>query len=289
MPPRSGTAWTSDRIRPPSHKPSTHLAAQTPSKSDKGKGKVGTPGPPRSAAVRKLDELLAGLRSSSSSEPARSQHLKDDGVSPAQDGCFCQARAHPISEYTPLCGACGLILCALHAPYRACPHCAAQLLDTAARAALLVQLEERRAHTLVEEASARARVAEELRLAEGAFPALGAGALGPGPGVGKGGARVLSLVGQRVKVESYRATSALLEDVEADAGADDGVVVRVPPPPREVQYIRVPRGSATRWTVSKGGEGGAKYVAPPPAPRGQSDHAAGRRRGKGKARDVTGT
>ncbi|KAI9448776.1 hypothetical protein BJY52DRAFT_303820 [Lactarius psammicola] len=271
MPPRSGTAWTSDRIRPPSHKPSPHLAAQTPSKSDKGKGKTGTPEPPRSAAVRKLDELLAGLRSSSSSEPTRSQHLKDDGVSPAQDGCFCQARAHPISEYTPLCGTCGLILCALHAPYRPCPHCAAQLLDTAARAALLVQLEERRANTLVEEASARARVAEELRLAEGAFPALGAGAPGPGVGPGKGGARVLSLVGQRVKVESYRAASALEEDVDADA--DDGVVLRVPPPSREVQYIRVPRGPATRWTVSKGGEGGAKYVGP----RRQSDHAAGRR------------
>ena len=90
MPPRSGTAWTSDRIRPPTHKPSAHLAAQAPSKSDKGKGRASTPEPPRSTAVRKLDELLAGLRSSSSSSPTRSQRLQNNAASPAPDGCFCQ-------------------------------------------------------------------------------------------------------------------------------------------------------------------------------------------------------
>jgi len=154
-----------------------------------------------------------------------------------------------------------------------------------------VQLEERRAHTLAEEAAARARAADELRLAAGEFPALGGGggaaaAPGAGTGAGKGGARVLSLVGQRVKVESYRAASAR-EEEGVDEDADDGVALRVPPPPREVQYIRVPRGPATRWAISMGDEGGARYVPPPPAPRGQSDHAAGRR-GKGKARDVGG-
>ncbi|KAH9004428.1 hypothetical protein EDB86DRAFT_3240426 [Lactarius hatsudake] len=288
MPPRSGTAWTSDRIRPPSHKPSAHLVAQPPSKSDKGKGRVSTPEPPRSAAVRKLDELLAGLRSSSA-EPAQSQRLKDHRVSSAQDGCFCQARTHALSEYTPLCTACGLVLCALHQPHRPCPHCTAPLLDPTARAALLVQLEEQRAHTLAEEAAARARAAEELRMAEGAFPALG-GAPGAGAGAGGGGAgaRVLSLVGQRVVVESYRAASDMRskEAAETEEDAEDGVPPRVPPPPMEVEYMRVPRGPATRWVVSRDGEGAAKYVAPPPAPRGQSDR---RGKGKGKARDVAGS
>jgi len=106
MPPRGGTAWTSDRIRPPTHKPSAHIAVQTPSKSDKGKGRASTPEPPRSAAVRKLDELLAGLRSSSS-EPTRSQRpqnsAKNDGASPAQDGCFCQGTSSPVApQRTPL-------------------------------------------------------------------------------------------------------------------------------------------------------------------------------------------
>ncbi|KAI9433501.1 hypothetical protein H4582DRAFT_2060913 [Lactarius indigo] len=286
MPPRSGTAWTSDRIRPQPHKSSAHLAAQTPSKSDKGKGRVSTPEPPRSAAVRKLDDLLANLRSSSTSEPTRSQRLQNNTTK--DDGCFCQARTHALSEYTPLCTACGLVLCALHPPHRPCPHCAAPLLDSAARAALLVQLEEQRAHTLAEEAAERARAAEELRVAEGAFPALGGApgvnaAAGGKSGGGGAGARVLSLVGQRVVVESYRAASGVRpeEGAEREEDTDDPV----PPPPREVQYIRVPRGPATRWAVLRDGEGGAKYVAPPPAPRGQSDHAAGRR-GKGKAREV---
>jgi hypothetical protein len=142
---------------------------------------------------------------------------------------------------------------------------------------------------LAEEALARTRAAEELRLAAGAFPALAGGAAAvTGNGKG-GGARVLSVDGQtkRVRVvESYRAQE------EKGAGAEeeevgDEVAPRVLPPPREVQYIRTPRGPATRWAVSKDGEGGAKYVAPPPpAPRGQSDRAAGRRGKKGKARDV---
>ena len=144
------------------------------------------------------------------------------------------------------------------------------------------------------------RAAEELRLAEGAFPALGGGVV-PGAagkaagGGGGGGARVLSVDAQtkRVRVvESHRAPgagSAVVEEVGEDG---DGVVApRVPPPEREVQYIRVPRGPATRWAVSRDGEGGAaKYVAPPPAPRaGQSDHTAAGRRRKGKARDVVGS
>jgi hypothetical protein len=144
-----------------------------------------------------------------------------------------------------------------------------------------VQIEERRAQTLEEEAAMRARAAEELRLAEGAFPALG-GAPGAVPvggagGGGKGG--VLSFDGKtkRVRVEAYRVTSVRADgDVEGGVdGADDGMGRVLPPESlREVQYLRVPRGPATRWAVSKDGQGGAKYVAAP-------EHSG--RRGKGKA------
>jgi hypothetical protein len=280
MPPRgaTATAWTSDRIgiRPPPHKPPAQ-------KSDKGKGRANTPEPARSAAVRKLDELLTGLRSSS----------RQNTTTP-DDGCFCQgarpptknahshlshytARIHQPSEYTPICTSCGLILCTLHLPHRPCPSCSSQLLDTPTRTALIVQIEERRAQTLEEEAAMRARAAEELRLAEGAFPALGGGAA-PGTGIaggaGKGGVLSFDEKTKRVKVEAYRVTSAPA-DVEGD-GVEDGMG-RVPPPEslREVQYLRVPRGPATRWTVSRDGQGGAKYVAAP-------EHSSGRR-GKGKA------
>ena len=76
MPPRGGTtAWTSERIgiRPPPHKPPAQ-------KSEKGKGRAKTPEPARSPAIRKLDELLAGLRSSSSRQI----------TSTPDAGCFCQ-------------------------------------------------------------------------------------------------------------------------------------------------------------------------------------------------------
>lgn len=117
-------------------------------------------------------------------------------------------------------------------------------------------VEERREQTLKEEAAARARAAEELRLAEGAFPALG------GAGAGAGGASsvkggVLGLDGRlkRGGKETYRVA-------EVDVGGDDAddALGRVPPPKslREVEYLRVPRGPATRWSVSK--DDGAKYV-----------------------------
>lgn len=121
----------------------------------------------------------------------------------------------------------------------------------------------------------RARAAEELRLAEGAFPALGGPVVGAQTGGGgKGGVLSFDEKTKRVKVEAYRVTSARA-DVEGD-GVEDGMG-RVPPPEslREVQYLRVPRGPATRWTVSRDGQGGAKYVAAP-------EHSSGRR-GKGKA------
>jgi hypothetical protein len=321
MPPRRGTPWVSrgsllsDRIRPPSRSPQP-----TKSEKAKGKAKAATPEPPpRSIAVRKLDELLDGLRSSSTSnqqpknETRKATTAQGAGASADRDGCFCQgtsasffllaslsyitivARIHALSEYTPLCSSCGLILCALQPPHRPCPHCSAPLLTPSARAALLAQLEELRAHALEEEAEAREREAQELRLAEGAFPALsggvgaagvstrggggggaagaasggfggGRGARGGGPGAGPGH-RVLLVDSRtkRVKVESYsRSGSGGLEseDLEEDvAEAEAGIDERVPPPPREVEFVRVQRGPATRWVDLKSADGTAKYVA----------------------------
>jgi hypothetical protein len=80
------------------------------------------------------------------------------------------------------------------------------------------------------------------------------------------------------------------EEGEEDVGVD-GLLPRVPPPPREVEYVRVQRGSATRWADLKGDRaaGGAKYVAPPhppPAepPRARPEHHDVRGRGKGPTR-----
>lgn len=187
---------------------------------------------------------------------------------------------HEVSEYTPLCPSCGLVLCALQPPHRPCPHCAVPLLAPPARAALVAQLEELRASTLKEEAVAREREAEELRLAEGAFPALlssggggaGAGASGGGGGAGRGGGggrRVLRVDSRtkRIRVESYGVSRSGLgseEEAEADVDGTLTPAPRVPPPSWEVEYVRVQRGPATRWVDLKG-DVTAKYVALPDA------------------------
>src|SRR6266478_2994290 len=95
------------------------------------------------------------------------------------------ARIHASSEHTPLCSSCGLVLCALQFPHRPCPHCTTPLLTPSARVALIAQLEELRVFALKKEVEAHEREAEELRLAEGAFPALwGSGSGGGGAAVG---------------------------------------------------------------------------------------------------------
>src|SRR6266403_2621497 len=107
MPPRRGTPWVphgsllSDRIRPSSGSPQ-------PIRSEKGKGKAkaATPEPPpRSAAVRKLDELLDGLLlSSTSNQQPKIETRKATTVLGASDsvdheGCFCQGTSASLVFY----------------------------------------------------------------------------------------------------------------------------------------------------------------------------------------------
>lgn len=285
---------------------------------------MAAPEPPRSAAVRRLDELIEGLLSSESTPSASRSQPKTQNKSATEDrdACFCQgkcsffqssclethhqsssplivsfsyhfhfyaptphpthsARVHALSEYTPICTHCGLILCTHHYPHRPCPHCTTPLLTPPARSALIAQLEELRAQTLAEEEAGREREKEALRVAEGAFPVLGgpqrtpsAPAVGTTAG-GRGGAghRVLSVDPRtkRVVVGSYtgfsRRTAGHGEDEEGEEERDVQEGERVPPQPREVEYVRVQRGPATRWIDLKGGASGgatAKYVAPPP-------------------------
>jgi hypothetical protein len=126
-----------------------------------------------------------------------------------------------------------------------------------------------RAYTLKEEAVAREREAEELRLAEGAFPVLSGGGSGSGAavrgGAGGGGRRVLSVDSHTkcIRVETYLGVSRSGEEEDAE-DADAGIDPRVRPPPLEVEYVRVQRGPATRWVDLRGG-GTVKYVALPGA------------------------
>lgn len=104
MPPRRGTPWVShssllsDRIRP-------HSGSTQPTKSEKGRGKakaVTPEPPPRSDAVRKLDELLDGLRSSPTGTSNQQHRKATTGQRSApvdREGCFCQgtSASEPLS------------------------------------------------------------------------------------------------------------------------------------------------------------------------------------------------
>jgi hypothetical protein len=162
-----------------------------------------------------------------------------------------------------------------------------------------------RAHTLAEEVAAREREAEELRLAEGAFPVLssqrsGSGATTSAPSPSNGAPQppqqhqVLSLGAHTIRVKTITTTRMLgsagsgrgtLGEEEEEEVIDE-LLSQVPPPPREVECVRVQRGSATRWADLKGdgAGGGAKYVAslslPDEPSRAQPEHARGRGKGK---------
>jgi len=94
MPPRRGTPWVSsrgslisDRIRP--------SGQSQPTKSEKGQGKgkgrggnAAAPEPLPSTAVRRLDELIAGLTATTTAVATG----MTPGVTVDRDACFCQGK-----------------------------------------------------------------------------------------------------------------------------------------------------------------------------------------------------
>ncbi|EPQ56772.1 hypothetical protein GLOTRDRAFT_19773, partial [Gloeophyllum trabeum ATCC 11539] len=94
------------------------------------------------------------------------------GARDPKGGCFCKARIHDLSPYTPICKSCGLVLCAVNLPFYACPSCAAPLMAPSAREALALQLSDQIDATLAREEAARLQALEDARKAAGAFPSL---------------------------------------------------------------------------------------------------------------------
>ena len=118
-----------------------------------------------------------------------------------------------------------------------------------------------------------------LRPLHGAAPGGGSTARGRGEGGAGAGHRVLSTDPRtnHVMVKSFvrlwrRMGDGEDELMEQEGAAPEGgeaPLSRVLPPPREVEYVRVQRGPATRWVDLKGGAAGggmAKYFAPLPCP-----------------------
>ncbi|GAA5933760.1 uncharacterized protein JCM15063_001411 [Sporobolomyces koalae] len=90
-------------------------------------------------------------------------------TSAKRSACFCSARQHPLSLYTPICPRCALVLCQLNQPNSPCPSCShSHLLSPALLSSYVAQLEQRRAAILEREQQrrdARALAAERERLA----------------------------------------------------------------------------------------------------------------------------
>ncbi|KAI0666840.1 hypothetical protein C8Q78DRAFT_1072192 [Trametes maxima] len=229
------TAWTKKGSSLPSDRIPPKAQARTQAVPAKAKGKrKDEPAPPKSKDVRRLEKLRDDLRKASG-------HDKDP-----KGGCFCQARMHSLSAYTPVCRACGLILCELNLPHYACPHCAGPLLNPAARETLLDALESKVTETLAKEEEDRQRALQEAQNAEGAFPTLSAagsrsGTPGPGPGVDAHPVnqthKVLSLDSKtrRVKVASYTPPSL------SRAASSDKVNKEPPPEPEHKRVLAPPK------------------------------------------------
>ncbi|KZV63001.1 hypothetical protein PENSPDRAFT_678144 [Peniophora sp. CONT] len=257
---KGGGSMISDRIAPKKPK------AQSQPTSSKGKAKASQE-PPKSAAVKRLEGVLAGLAGVKTRN--------------SQEGCYCQARKHSLSKYTPLCTTCGLILCTLQEPYAPCPHCSSSLLSPIQRDSMVAQVQAELEAQLDSEERDRIRAEEAMRAAQGAFPTLGgapppANVAAPSPAAHV----VLSLNSKTKKttVSTYHSPAPSPPTVSRAPSApppppDD----RVPPPSLDtVAHFRNGRQPATAWTDLIGGD--APVYIPPVQDKGK-----GRERGKGQA------
>ncbi|KAJ7594596.1 hypothetical protein C8J56DRAFT_776564 [Mycena floridula] len=227
---RWGSSLPSDRLKPAQLQP--RPANQT---NKKGKTKADEP---KSKAVQKLEKQLKALLNSNNK----------NGNKDPRGGCFCLAREHPLSSYTPLCTTCGLILCNLNGPQFACPHCSASLLSSVQHSALVSRVQSEIADTLRKEEEARARAEEKARQEAGAFPSLtGQTTIPPRPPSGPGHV-VLSLNSKTNKatISSARTTPVSSRPASRVESEEEGPT-RVPAPAPEIAFSKQPIDPNRPW------------------------------------------
>ncbi|KAG8850859.1 hypothetical protein FRC20_001920 [Serendipita sp. 405] len=167
---RSKGTFVSDRLSAPNSRGGSPSQSQKATKSSQTQPQPQSQSP----AVQKLQKLITHLQQSASTKPGANVATIGGAKEANDPGCFCLSQAHKLSPYVPLCASCGLILCELNQPYRLCPfkECRQPLLTPHARTALIEQLNEKIASTIMEEEVAKKREEEERRIAAGAFPSL---------------------------------------------------------------------------------------------------------------------
>ncbi|ORY33732.1 hypothetical protein BCR39DRAFT_518914 [Naematelia encephala] len=140
----------------------------------KGKDKEKIWDLPKSIATKRLERIQERLKEVQAGEGK----LSNDDTSVE---CFCQARVHTLSPYTPQCPHCGLALCNIHSAHRPCPSCHRPILNPAQLARLILRIQDEISAQIAKEQSVREEV-ERQRLARlvaesggGAFPTLSSG------------------------------------------------------------------------------------------------------------------
>ncbi|BEI83531.1 hypothetical protein CcaverHIS002_0401350 [Cutaneotrichosporon cavernicola] len=129
---------------------------------------------PKSEETKRLEGIVEGLR--------QMQAGMGKGAPVNTPPCFCQARLHDLSRYTPQCAACGLILCSLQPAHAPCPSCARPTLSPPGLARLILRVEGDIAAQIAREQDERDAAERERKarlLAQsggGAFPTLPGGA-----------------------------------------------------------------------------------------------------------------
>nr|XP_018263938.1 uncharacterized protein I303_03814 [Kwoniella dejecticola CBS 10117]OBR86096.1 hypothetical protein I303_03814 [Kwoniella dejecticola CBS 10117] len=165
---------------------------------------------PKSPEIKRLENVLDNLRILREGEGK----IK----SPEQViECFCQARVHPLSTYTPICQSCGLVLCTLQLPYLPCPSCRNPLSSPAQLARLILRLENEVELQLESEERERQKVERErlerlaIQAGGGAFPTLpGATPQQSITTTDKGGRKVIS-IGNKVKGKTKITTTTYIK------------------------------------------------------------------------------
>lgn len=282
------TAWSASSSLPSDRIPTRSSPNPPTTSKSKNSSKNNHNARPKSARVQELEKIITAL--------ARSQLADPD----PKGGCFCQARVHPLSPYTPIChSSCGLILCAANSPAFSCPHCMTPLMTIPEKGALVEKLSKEVVETEEKEEEERRRIEEEKRAAAGAFPTLGepgSGARGlaaPAPTTHK----VLSLTGnakgkKKVMVSSYTSTPIGSRTGTPDNAGSAGMSTpkkakepeRLPPPPGPpVPVYPADRGRPFRNLLTQ-----PEWYIHPPQPARLDDDGnpkKPRRRGRGKGGD----
>ncbi|KIO17425.1 hypothetical protein M407DRAFT_32918 [Tulasnella calospora MUT 4182] len=259
-----------------------------------------------SPEVQKIERLIGAL---------------EDGISdlPAGGGCFCMARKHGLSHYTPICPSCGLVLCTLHNPVAPCPFCQSPLLSPNDRNIVLVKLLAEKEEILRKEEKFRRREELEIQLLKliadggGEFPTLGPkGGSGtstpherppptPEPPTtrkvlslaGKGGGTTLTTFTPKAPPPTARPKPPPPKVLSKEDLAEIERLKPVLCPPTEVPFVKdVPVDEERPWK-NLGGDG-LVYIPPEPTPAPveetaqQPDSSKGKKKGKGKKGGLNG-